>query len=159
MEDAVAVSLGRLQALAAELGPAAGREQLQQLRSACAAALAAVGPTPGASQQKALWSAAAGLWVSAGRLNHRLPRAFSCVHQAINDRAATLQNASIAVSSGEAAADGATAAADGVAAATSRTRVVAALRQAACDLCGPLASGSLLPPDQANLVRFHFKVG
>ena len=62
----MATSLGRLQALAAELGPVAGREQLQQLRSACAAALAAVGPAPGAAQQKALWSAAAGLWVSAG---------------------------------------------------------------------------------------------
>lgn len=64
MEDALTTSLGRLQALAAELGPAAGQEQLHQLRGACAAALATVGPAPGAAQQKALWSAAAGLWVS-----------------------------------------------------------------------------------------------
>lgn len=63
MEDAVPASLGRLQALAAELGPNAGPEQLQQLRTACAASLAAVGPAPGAAQQKELWSAAAGLWV------------------------------------------------------------------------------------------------
>ena len=33
----------------------------------------------------------------------------------------------------------------------------AALLQAACDLCAPLAPGSLLPPDQAHLVRFHLK--
>jgi hypothetical protein len=33
----------------------------------------------------------------------------------------------------------------------------AALLQAACDLCAPLAPGSLLPPDQAHLVHFHLK--
>ncbi|KAI7839840.1 hypothetical protein COHA_006425 [Chlorella ohadii] len=111
-------------ALAAELGPAAGQEQLHQLRGACAAALATVGPAPAAAQQKALWSAAAGLW-----------------------------NASIDLGS----AEGLAAAADSAAAA--HTRVVATLRQAACDLCAPLAPGSLLPPYQANLVRFHFKAG
>ncbi|PRW59549.1 MFS general substrate transporter [Chlorella sorokiniana] len=116
-------------AFAAELGPAAPPEQLQQLRSACAAALAAVGPAPGAAQQKALWSAAAGLW-----------------------------NASIDLGAGEGAA-AANAAAAAAAPAAARTRVVATLRQAACDLCTPLAPGSLLPPDQANLVRFHFKAG
>lgn len=79
-------------------------------------------------------------------------------------RPASLQNASIDLGSAEepaggaAAADGA--AADGATAAgLGRSRVVATLRQAACDLCAPLSPGSLLPPDQANLVRFHFKVG
>lgn len=57
------------------------------------------------------------------------------------------------MSSGEAAAGGTAAAA-----ASARTRVVATLRQAACDLCGLLAPGSLLPPDHVNLVRFQFKV-
>lgn len=57
-----------------------------------------------------------------------------------------LQNASIGLGAG------------GAAAVDGGSRVVAALRQAACDLCAPLAPGSLLPPDQTNLVRFYFKV-
>lgn len=48
--------------------------------------------------------------------------------------------------------------ADADAAADAARRAVAALRQAACDLCAPLAPASLLLPDQINLVRFHFKV-
>lgn len=39
-----------------------------------------------------------------------------------------------------------------------RAAAVAALRQAASDLAAPLPPASLLPPDQTNLVRFHFKV-
>lgn len=34
---------------------------------------------------------------------------------------------------------------------------VAALRQAACDLCQHVALSSLLPPDQASFVNIHFK--
>ena len=60
-----------------------------------------------------------------------------------------MQNASIDVGG---AAAGDEAVGRGVTAAA-----VAALLQAACDLCAPLAPGSLLPPNQAHLVRFHLK--
>jgi biotin-(acetyl-CoA carboxylase) ligase len=67
MADALASSLGRLASLTAELGSSPSSEQLDQLRSATAAALAAAkGQAAGAAQQKRLWEAASGLWV---RLN------------------------------------------------------------------------------------------
>jgi hypothetical protein len=67
-----------------------------------------------------------------------------------------MQNASIDVggAAGNEAGGGAGDEAGGRGATAAAT---AALLQAACDLCSPLAQGSLLPPDQAHLVRFHLK--
>lgn len=64
MDGALAASLSRLSSLAGGLGDSPGAEQLEQLRSACAAAVVAAGQAPSPAQQKELWTAAAGLWVS-----------------------------------------------------------------------------------------------
>ncbi|EFN50881.1 hypothetical protein CHLNCDRAFT_141680 [Chlorella variabilis] len=65
MEDALASSLGRLASLASALGSNPSDGQLEQLSSACSAALTnAQGQPPGPAQQRQLWEAAAGLWNS-----------------------------------------------------------------------------------------------
>lgn len=64
MSDALTASLGRLASLVDGLVASPVAQQLEQLHSACASAVAAAGPAPGAAQQKALWGAAAELWVS-----------------------------------------------------------------------------------------------
>lgn len=65
MEDALGAALKSLTAKGAALGPRPSPEQLEGLRSACAAALAVARSQgqPGAVNQKRLWEAAASLWV------------------------------------------------------------------------------------------------
>ena len=46
----------------------------------------------------------------------------------------------------------------GAAGGDERQRTVAAVLQAACDLCSLVTLSALLPPDAANLVRFHHRV-
>ena len=67
--------------------------------------------------------------------------------------AAPLQNSSIDLAGATAGAEAGDAGGGPGAAAAA----AAALLQGACDLCTPLAPGSLLPPDQAHLARFHLK--
>jgi hypothetical protein len=65
MDDALSHPLARLASLTAALGNNPDHAQLEQLRSASAALLAASkGQSLGAAQQKRVWEAAAGLWVS-----------------------------------------------------------------------------------------------
>ena len=80
MEDAFGSSLSRLGALAAALcGSPDSHEQLEQLRSATAAVLAASkGQPPGPAHQKRLWEAAGGLWVS--DFDSHTDSAVLCVH-------------------------------------------------------------------------------
>ncbi len=76
MDDALSHPLARLASLTAALGNNPDHAQLEQLRSASAALLAASkGQSLGAAQQKRVWEAAAGLWVSLkspGSLQHPL---------------------------------------------------------------------------------------
>ena len=65
---------------------------------------------------------------------------------------APVQNASIDVGGAAAGGEAGDEAGD-----KAGVRGAAALLQAACDLCAPLAPGSLLPPDLAHNVRFHLK--
>lgn len=65
MDDALSHPLARLASLTAALGNNPDHAQLERLRSASAALLAASkSQSLGAAQHKRLWEAAAGLWVS-----------------------------------------------------------------------------------------------
>lgn len=74
MDGALGAALSRIAAQASELGGSPTSEQLEQLRSDCAAALAVARGQGalGAVQQKLLWEAAAQLWVSPFELLLRL---------------------------------------------------------------------------------------
>ena len=79
MADALSSSLGRLASLTAELGSSPTPEQLEQLRSATAAAVAAAkGQAAGPAQQKRLWEAASGLWVRLTAGEQQAARAHTC---------------------------------------------------------------------------------
>lgn len=166
MEDALA----RLGALGGALGASPTPQQLEQLRGATAAALAAAGPSPSGQHQKRLWEAAAALWVSAwGSPRSLMIRRRSRLNATpwtarlnyLSPFCPCLQNASLdqCIGSGNKDDDAAAPAGadDGAAKVGSSLAALAALRQAACDLCGPVAAAALLPPDQAHLVRFHLK--
>lgn len=93
MEDALASSLGRLASLASALGSNPSDGQLEQLSSACSAALTnAQGQPPGPAQQRQLWEAAAGLWVSLSSRQSTLTTLGNCKQAAC--RPAELQHRS-----------------------------------------------------------------